>query len=107
MVGLPPYAGLRRGALFDMSNGRRAPPASSENRRDGDFAEPDFAVIALQHDRPGGSFVAVERAAGDAFDDGVVLHGLAVEQDGDAIADNRRLNGLPFARRAAGVDLGR
>src|SRR5262245_44538084 len=70
-----------------------------ENRDHYDFAERDFAVIALDHDRPRRSLIAVESAARDAVDHDVVVNLLAVEDDGQTVADDDRFHGLPLARR--------
>src|SRR5262245_35631479 len=75
-----------------------------ENRGYHNFAERDFAVIALNHNRPRLALIAVKRAAGDAFDHDVVMNLLAVEDDSQAVADYCRFHGLPLACRETGVD---
>src|SRR5579871_6504587 len=63
---------------------------------DGDVAKGDMALFAaLQVDRPGRSFVAVEGAPGNAGNLLVVDHGLAVQDHGDAAADEGDVEGLP------------
>src|SRR5262245_33706579 len=75
-----------------------------ENRGHHDFAERDFAVISLDHDRPRLALIAVERAAGDAVDHDVVMNLLAVEDDCQAVADDGGFHGLPLALWETGVD---
>src|SRR5215471_9881305 len=67
------------------------------------LAEPDLAVVALEHDRTGLSFVGIKRASGDSIYDAVVLNRLAVQHRRDSIADDDRIDGLPFARRQARI----
>src|SRR5262245_58552349 len=67
-----------------------------ENRSHHYFAERDFAVIALDHYRARLAFIAVERAAGDPFNHDVVVYLLAVEDDSQTIAYNRRFHRLPL-----------
>src|SRR5579872_7102544 len=54
-------------------------------------------VIALEKDRAGLSFVAVERPAGDAGYLDVVVDGLAVADHGEVAAYQREVESLPLA----------
>src|SRR5262249_50511788 len=65
--------------------------------RQSNIPEPNFAVIALEHDRPRRPFGAVERASGDPWYLFFVNHCLVVERDSYLTSDQCDLVLLPFA----------
>src|SRR5688572_17591758 len=76
-------------------------------RSDPDIAIPNSGVIPLQHDRARRAFRAVQRTAGDAGDLRVVQDRGAVEHHGDAPADQRDVECLPFPRGPGRLRQGR
>src|SRR5262245_8138933 len=64
-------------------------------------------MVALEHDRTGGPFIAVERAAGDARNRLPVDDALAVEHDRHDATNERYVHLLPFAGFFCGIDRGR
>src|SRR5688500_15646657 len=62
-----------------------------------DIPEPDLAMIALEHDRPGRPLGAVQGASGDSRRFFFVDHRLAVERDGQLAPDQSDLVFLPLA----------
>src|SRR5687767_36181 len=61
-----------------------------------DLAEAHHAMIALEEDRPRLSDVLVDLAARRPVADHVVVNLLAVQNHGDLVPDDRRLDGLPL-----------
>src|SRR5206468_9409387 len=64
---------------------------------DAQVAERDCSVVALQENRAGFGHLVVDLGAGGLVALDLVVNLLAVEDDGDLVADDRRLDGLPFA----------
>src|SRR5215204_1703973 len=62
-------------------------------------------MIPLDHDRTGRQLVVVERATGHRREQRVVVHALAVQGGGDVVADDDRLERLPFTGWLPGVDV--
>src|ERR1700760_435303 len=72
-----------------------------EGGRDHDVAKGNMTLLAaLQVDRPGHRFMAVECAAGDAGNLLIVDDGCAVLNDGNLAPDERDVEGLPDIRPA-------
>ncbi len=73
---------------------------------DNDLAELDRTMVALEIDRAGFAFVAVERTAGDAGDLLVGDNGFTIHHDGHIAADEGDVERLPVSGPRAAISLG-